>query len=264
MRVALLLAYDGSDFAGWWRQPGLRTVAGELDAACLRLGEGGAAAVGCSRTDAGVHAFGQVAHVDLQRPWEPSRFAQSLAAQLPADLGLRAVAPVAEGWHAVHDAVAKTYRYRLDAGAIPDPFARQYAWRTPFALRLEALQAAAAPIAGERDWRGFVRRGDAREDLVRHLTAVTWHADADQWIATVTGRGFAYRLVRSLVGAMVAVAQGHVAMDDLHRSLAGDDTPAGHQQAPACGLYLHDVQYAPAPGWRTAGRAVDPPAPSVS
>ncbi len=259
MRVALLLVYDGTDFAGWWRQPGLRTVAGELDAACMRLGEPGAAAVGCSRTDAGVHARGQVAHLDLHRPWEPMRFAHTLAAQLPSDVSLRAVAHVADDWHAVHDAVAKTYHYRLDAGAIPDPFARRYAWRPPFTLRLEALQAAAAPIAGKRDWRGFVRRGDAREDLVRHLTAVTWHADGDQWIATVNGRGFAYRLVRSLVGAMVAVAQGHVAMDDLHRSLAGADTPAGHQQAPACGLCLHEVRYAPTPGWLIALGTAPPP-----
>ena len=92
--AALLLAYDGSAFAGWWRQPGRRTVAAELDAACRRIGEEAVAAIGASRTDAGVHARGQVARLDLQRSWEPEALLRALARQLPADLSCMGVAPV--------------------------------------------------------------------------------------------------------------------------------------------------------------------------
>lgn len=244
-RYALLIAYDGGGFAGWWRQPGLRTVAGELDAALARLGEGHAAPVGASRTDAGVHARGQVAHVDCARDWEAPALHRALAAQLPADCCVRAVAPVGGSWHAVHEAGGKTYTYAIDNGALGDPFRTRHAWRTPFRLELAALQELAAAIPGRRDWRGFARRGDHREseDFVRAITAVGWRADGDLLVCTVTGEGFAYRLVRSLVGALVATAHGGCSRAELDAALAGQDSPAGQQQAPAHGLCLERVHY---------------------
>ena len=244
-RFALLIAYDGSDFAGWWRQPGLRTVAGELDAALARIGEGAAAPVGASRTDAGVHARGQVAHVDLARSWESSALHRALAGQLPADCTVRMATPVADAWHAVHDASGKTYTYTIDNGALGDPFRTRHAWRTPFRLDLTALNGLAALIPGRRDWCAFARRGDHREseDFVRTITAVGWHADGDLLICTVTGEGFVYRLVRSLVGALVATAHGGCSRADFDAALAGQESPAGAQQAPAHGLCLKRVHY---------------------
>jgi tRNA pseudouridine38-40 synthase len=244
-RYALLIAYDGTGFAGWWRQPGLRTVAGEFDAALARLGESSASPVGASRTDAGVHARGQVAHVDLSRIWETSTLQRTLAAQLPADCALRAVAPVGDDWHAVHGASGKTYSYSIDNGAIGDPFRTRHAWRPPFRLDLATLNGLAALIPGRRDWRGFARRGDHREaeDFVRTITAVGWRADGDLLVCTVSGDGFVYRLVRSLVGALVATAHGGCSRADLDAALAGQESPAGHQQAPAHGLCLERVTY---------------------
>ncbi len=243
---ALLLAYDGTAFAGWWRQPGRRTVAAELDAACRRIGEGSACALGASRTDAGVHARGQVARLDLARPWRPAALLHALARQLPADLSCRSVAAVAPGWHPCHDAIAKTYLYRIDNAAIADPFAARFAWRTPFRLDLAGVQAAAASIPGRRDWGGFVRRGESRAGagaLVRTISTVAWHGAAGELACTVTGDAFTYRLVRSLVGAMVAVAHGGCSPAELTRALAGGASPAGRQQAPACGLCLERVSY---------------------
>lgn len=248
-RRALLLAYDGSAFAGWWRQADRRSVAGELDAALGRLGEGAAAPVGASRTDAGVHARGQVAHVDLERAWEPAALAAALAGHLPADCACRAVAMVADGWHAVHDAAGKTYSYTIDNGPVADPFATRTAWRPPFRLDLEALTAAAALIPGDRDWSAFARRGDHRDDHRRRLTAVTWCRDDGRLVCTVVGDGFTYHLVRSLVGAMVACAHGTCTRDDLQRALAGERTAAAAQQAPAQGLCLERVRYAAEPAW---------------
>jgi tRNA pseudouridine38-40 synthase len=246
-RFALLIAYDGGAFAGWWRQPGLRTVAGVLDAALARIGEGAAAPVGASRTDAGVHARGQVAHADLARDWDPPALQRALAGQLPADCSLRAVAAVGAGWHAVHDAHGKTYTYTIDNGALGDPFGTRHAWRPPFRLELATLAALAAALPGRRDWRGFARRGDHREaeDFVRTISAVDWHADGERLVCTVTGEGFAYRLVRSLVGALVATAHGGCTRAELDAALAGRESPAGQQQAPAHGLCLERVAYRP-------------------
>jgi tRNA pseudouridine38-40 synthase len=255
---ALHLAYDGTDFAGWWRQPGRRTVAAELDAACRRIGEAAPDAIGASRTDAGVHARGQVARIACARAWSPVALLRALARQLPADLACQRVALAAPGWHPGHDASAKTYRYRIDNGAIADPFAARYAWRPPFRLALAELAAAARALPGRRDWGGFVRRGESRAGagaLVRTISRVEWQLAGDALECTVTGEAFTYRLVRSLVGAMVAVAQGGCSAAELGRALRGGASPAGRQQAPACGLCLERVHYASEPEWVAAGSA---------
>ena len=252
-RYALLLAYDGSDFAGWWRQLGSRTVASELDAAFARIGEPSAAPVGASRTDAGVHARGQVAHVDLHRSWDPAHLAYVLARQLPPDLACRAAAAVVDDWHAVHSACGKTYRYRLHVAPLNDPFvARRIAWRPPFAVDLAALRQAAEPLTGELEAAGFARRGEHRDDLRLRLDAVRWYDRSGYRICQVRGTRFAYRLVRSLVGGMVATATGTVSQSDWLTAIAGESSPAGQQQAPACGLCLERVHYAQPPRWLTA------------
>jgi len=246
---ALLLAYDGSDFVGWWRQPGLRTVAGALDEAFARIGEPGAHALGASRTDAGVHARRQVAVVSHARQWRPPHLQRALAPHLPPDLSCQGVAHVADGWNATHSALGKTYTYWIDNGAINDPFARRTAWRPPFRLDLAALSAVAQLIPGRRDWCAFARRGDEREDTVRTITEVSWQAEGGFLVCSVSGDGFIYRLVRSLVGGMVAVANETCTRDQFRRALAGEDGPASAQQAPARGLCLEEVRYASDLAW---------------
>ena len=250
-RYALLLAYDGTDFAGWWRQPGIRTVAGELDAAFARIGEPQAEPVGASRTDAGVHARGQVAQVDCQRAWDPAHLTQVLNRQLPDDLVCRATAAVADDWHAVHAAGGKTYRYRLHVAPQGDPFvARRIAWRTPFQVPLTDLQQAAMPLVGDLDAGGFVRRGEHREDLHLRLDCLRWYDRGEYRICQIRGTRFAYRLVRSLVGGMVAAATGTVTQAAWLAAIAGEQNPAGQQQAPARGLCLERVHYARPPHWQ--------------
>lgn len=249
-RYALLLAYDGTAFAGWWRQPDQRTVAGALDAAFTRIGEPQATAIGASRTDAGVHARGQVAHVDCARPWEPADLARVLGRQLPPDLVCRGIAPVADDWHAVHAAAGKTYRYRLHVAARADPFlAPRIAWRPPFAVDLAALRNAAGPVLATTDFIAFARRGEHREDLTLRLDAVDWYDRGGYRICRIRGTRFAYRLVRSLVGGMVATATGTVDAAHWRAALGGLPSPAAEQQAPACGLCLERVHYATPPRW---------------
>ena len=249
-RFAVLLAYDGTAFAGWWRQPDRRSVGGELDAAFARIGEPQAEAIGASRTDAGVHARGQVAHVDCVRTWSSGELRRALTKHLPIDVICRGVARVDNDWHAVHLASGKTYRYRLDMGAEPEPFlAPRISWRLPFPIDLSALQDAALILPGTHDMQAFARRGDQREDLTTHLNAVRWY-DADRYrICQVRGTRFTYRLVRSLVGGMVAVAHDTTSHHAWRRALAGEVNAAAQQQAPACGLSLERVHYSVPPQW---------------
>lgn len=249
-RFALLIAYDGTAFAGWWRQKDRRTVAGDLDAAFARLGERDAEPVGASRTDAGVHARGQVAHVDLRRAWSPRDLANALTRHLPPDLACPGVAAVADDWHATHDVRTKTYRYQIDIGDAGDPFdAARFAWRPPRRPALAALRAAAAAVPGERDWRAFRRRGDHRDDTVCRVLRCGWTARGRYLTCSLSATGFIYRLARSLVGGMVGVAVGAVTREDWLAALAGDVSEASRQQAPALGLCLHRVAYPCEPGW---------------
>jgi tRNA pseudouridine38-40 synthase len=245
---ALRLAYDGGDYAGWAEQDGRLTVADEVAAACARLGEAAPAVQGASRTDAGVHARGQVARVTLARFTDPAEVARSLARQLPSDVVCTGVAAVGDAFDPVRNA-GKTYSYTIDNGVIGDPFLRGVRWRPPFRLDVGALNQVAALIPGRRDWQAFARRGETRTDAVRTIHACAWAAVGNTLVCTVSGDGFTYRLVRSLVGAMVAVAHGSCPLDDVARALAGETTAAAQQQAPAQGLCLERITYVPEPDW---------------
>lgn len=249
-RYALLLAYDGSDFAGWWRQPGLRTVAGDLDASFARIGEAGAEPVGSSRTDAGVHARGQCAHVDLRRNWEPGRLVLALGQHLAPDLACLAAARVADDWHAVHGVRRKTYRYRLDVGVVGDPMLARTAWRIP-GLDVNLLQRAALQVPGRRDWTAFVRRGEHRSDTTCRVLACRWRGRVGVLSCDLSADGFIYRLVRSLVGGMVSVARGATPLDIWRRALAGETNGVARQQAPARGLHLLRIVHRQPPRWVT-------------
>ncbi|MCB9680477.1 MAG: tRNA pseudouridine(38-40) synthase TruA [Alphaproteobacteria bacterium] len=242
MPVLLRLAYDGTDLRGCPVAPDRRTVLGEVAAALGRVGVTGTLDV-LSRTDAGVHARGQVAVLACDRAWSPEAWLLALDRHLPADLRCTAVALV----EALPRVTAKTYTYTLDASPFGDPFRATRAWRVDVAV--DALAPLADALVGAHDFSAFRRRGETREDLTRTVHHAAWHADGDTLVFTVTGDGFAYKLVRSLVGAMVCVARGGCTVDDLRAALAGSRTPAATQQAPARGLRLDAIALAPEPAW---------------
>ncbi|MEK7416022.1 MAG: tRNA pseudouridine synthase A [Planctomycetota bacterium] len=251
-RYALLIAYDGTDFAGWWRQPEQRTVAGEFDEALTRIGEQGAEPVGSSRTDAGVHARGQFAHVDLRRNWEPARLALALGRHLPPDASCLAAAQVDDDWHAVHGVRRKTYRYQLDTGLAADPMLARTTWRVA-GVNTALLLRAATAVPGQRDWAAFVRRGEYRSDTTSRALSCRWRRRNGVLACDLSADGFIYRLVRSLVGGMVSVARGSSPIVDWQAALAGTVNGAARQQAPAHGLHLLRIVHRQPPRWVVPG-----------
>ena len=206
-----------------------------------------AEALGAARTDAGVHAEGQVAHVDCSRAWACDELVHALNTHLDSDVSCLAAAAVDETWHACHASSGKTYRYEIDAAQSPDPLRQRYAWRPPGKLHLDRLQELAARIPGERDWSAFARSADAREDYVRDIfqmqVAEVAGTFGPRFVFTVQGKGFTYHLVRSLVGAVIAVATQRCAEADLDAALRAQASEAANFQAPAKGLCLERVHY---------------------
>jgi tRNA pseudouridine38-40 synthase len=255
MRFAVRLAYDGTDYHGWWRQPGCASIGAELDAAFTRFGETLAQPVAASRTDAGVHARGQVAHVDVQRVYAPERLLAHLAMHLPANIACTAIAAAPDDFDAVLHAQEKHYCYRIHNSLIPNPFTQRFVWHPPFRLNLSELNALAKNIPGTRDWSGFAKRGETRHldgDLIRSIFSVHWEEHDDELRCHVRGGGFTYRLVRSLIGAQIAVAHGTCSPAQWFAALSGEINAIAAQQAPACGLCLQDVRYAHSLSWVTS------------
>jgi tRNA pseudouridine38-40 synthase len=241
------LAYDGTDFHGWATQPGLRTVQGELESALttiLRLPE---VAVTCAgRTDTGVHALGQVAHVDVDEVESANTLRRRLDGVLPPDIRVRRVVAAADGFDARFSAVWRRYAYRIaDDPAAGDPLARGYVLTWRHALDVDAINAASKELLGRHDFASFCKRREGAT-TIRTLLDLSWERDAaGVLVGTVRADAFCHHMVRSLVGCLVAVGEGrHPA------SWAGDVLTAATRDpavtvVPAHGLTLEEVGYPP-------------------
>jgi tRNA pseudouridine38-40 synthase len=248
-RLRLDVAYDGTGFSGWARQPGRRTVQGELEAAVATVLRVPQAAVTCAgRTDSGVHARGQVCHLDVHDPVEPADLRRRLAGVLPADVRVRAVAVAPEGFDARFSALWRRYAYRVcDDPASLDPLRRGHVLAWPRRLDLAAMNDAAARLLGEHDFAAFCRRR-AGATTVRRLLELSWRRDPDgPAVARVVADAFCHNMVRALVGAMLSVGEGRRGPEWPAAVLAaGERDPAVRVVGPH-GLTLEEVGY-PGPG----------------
>jgi tRNA pseudouridine38-40 synthase len=238
MRLRLTLEYDGTGFHGWAAQPGLRTVEGELrDALDRTFPEWGELAV-AGRTDAGVHATGQVASVEVTGGAPPWRVAEALNSSLPGDVAVLAADPAAPDFHARHSARSRTYRYRLFRRVVPSPFEARRSWWYPHPLDEAALARSAALLLGQHDFRAFTPTGTRYESFVRAIESVEWRRDGDHLDFTLTANGFLRHMVRTLVGTMLEHSPEH-----LERLLHGGSRSEAGATAPPWGLYLVAVRY---------------------
>ena len=253
----LTLAYDGSDYAGWQRQSGAATVQAAVEAA-LRPLEGRPVTVhGAGRTDAGVHALGQVASVRLTHPIAASALAGALNARLPPDIRVLLAEQVAERFHARFDARGKVYRYRLATGPVASPLQRRYVWHLPHPVDGAAMQAAGALLRGRHDFAAFqTAAGEGGPvSTVRTIDALRVVPQAGpDWSAAgggcgriidveVAGDGFLRHMVRSIVGTLVEVGRGRRPAADVAAVLACRQRARAGPTAPARGLFLVRVDY---------------------
>ncbi|UED75222.1 tRNA pseudouridine(38-40) synthase TruA [Brevibacillus sp. DP1.3A] len=242
-RLRCVLAYDGTDFSGFQVQPDQVTVQGEIEAALNRVTGEDIQVFGSGRTDAGVHARGQVIHFDTSSniPMDKWRFV--LNNQLPDSIVIRTVEEVDASFHARFDVQVKEYRYCIDNNQVADVFRHRYADHIRFPLDVDAMQQAAHYLVGEHDFTSFCSAKTFVEDKVRTVYGLTVEKIGDEVWVTCQGNGFLYNMVRIIVGTLVEVGQGKRNPAELREILAACDREKAGKTAPAKGLTMWEVVY---------------------
>lgn len=251
----LVLAYDGTDYHGWQVQPDRVTIQGALADAIERITGQRVLPQGSGRTDAGVHALGQVASFALRGEIPAANFHRALNRALSASIRVLETARVPVDFHARHTAVGKRYEYRIFRGEICPPWMTRYVYSLNWPLDVDAMREATAVVVGERDFASFAATdpdlaqrsaSDSGEvtSTVRTIFSSCWDCvDADLLVYRVHGSGFLHHMVRNLVGTFLDVGRGHLAAEDVKRILEARSRTVAGATAPARGLFLVSVDY---------------------
>lgn len=243
VRYKIILAYDGTDFSGYQRQANSRTIQGVLEKALRRIGWAGESTVSAGRTDAGVHASGQVVAVDLNWSHSAEELLRAINANLPPDVALRSAEPVPEDFHPRYSAQARHYRYRLFCDNIRHPMRERYAWRIWPAVSLTTLQISASHLIGIHDFAAFGTPPKKGGITIREIFQVNWKDELGYLIFDIVGNAFLYRMVRRLVSLQVEIGQGIRKPEDLINLLNSEARSVVGGLAPAKGLTLVEVIY---------------------
>lgn len=245
-RYKATISYDGTLFSGFQRQSHARTVQEEIEKTLQKLASGQPVPIhGAGRTDAGVHAYGQVIHFDLPQKWDLEKLRFALDTQTPADIDVVDLAIVADDFHCRYQKHSKTYEFLVDNGRSKNPMMRHYATHYPYPLDINKMQEAIKDLVGTHDFTGFTAAGTSVENKVRTITEATLVQDDKTGflVFTFSGNGFLYKQVRNMVGTLLKIGNGRmpveqikVILDSKNRQLAGP-TPAGN------GLYLKEIRY---------------------
>ena len=252
--IKLTVCYDGTDYVGWQRQARGRSIQGELERALAEIEGRPVAVAGAGRTDAGVHALGQVASMQLAHGIETAVLVRAINAKLPSDIRLLAAETVAADFHARYAARGKTYRYNLTLGPVESPFTRRYAWHVREPLDLGAMREAAARLPGRRDFAAFQAVGTEVASTVRTVHSVAIAAADAGWPARegvalpaltieVAGDGFLRHMVRIIVGTIVEAGAGRVDPAAVTAIAASRARERAGPTAPPRGLFLVAVDY---------------------
>ena len=248
MKYRLLIAYDGTEYAGWQRQDNALAVQQVVEDAMAAVTRRNVTVHGAGRTDAGVHAAGQAAHVDLPAgnapPGEISRtLVHGVNHYLPAAVRVLAADTVDHSFHARKSASFKVYSYRLCTAPVIDPFRAPFVVPAPRRLDLESMKAAASLIRGRHDFSAFAKAGGSHKSAVRTILEARWTERGDEIRFRVAGDGFLRGMVRAIVGTTLEVGLGRRSPDDLTALLGGRPRTEAGPNAPARGLCLDRVEY---------------------
>jgi tRNA pseudouridine38-40 synthase len=242
--IKLILAYDGTDFHGWQRQPGLRTVQEALEDALAQLTGTRPVTNASGRTDAGVHARGQVVHFLTIATHSHETFVRALNAILPHDIRVLAAEEKPQAFHSTLDARSKRYRYAIDNGKIADVFQLRYRWHVGARLDVDAMGRAGRLLIGRHDFRSFETEWPNRTSSVRTIFDLTVERAGAEVNIEVEADGFLYNMVRSITGTLMLVGAGKRAEAWVADVLKGQSRTLAGPTAPAKGLFLLKVNYA--------------------
>lgn len=240
-----VIAYDGTAYQGWQRQASGPTIQAAIEDAFVPLLGLAPTVTGAGRTDAGVHALGQVASVRVDSRLPADAIRRALNVRLAPDIRVLSVEDAAPEFHARFDAVGKTYRYRLVTAEVVPPFDRWFVWHLPARLDTDAMREAAASLVGRHDFAVFQSAHSSVTDTVRTVTRVDLHAAGDGLVIETHGDGFLRHMVRAMVGTLVDVGAGRRTPASIPALLRGRDRGQAGDTAPAQGLMLVSVDYKP-------------------
>ena len=248
--IKLTIAYDGTAFHGWQFQPGLSTIQGAINDAARKITEENIVAHGASRTDAGVHALGQVAHFKTASNLPTAEFQRALNALLPPTIRIVECEEVGHDFHARWLAHGKTYRYRIYRGRVLPPFEFGRAYHYPGPLDESAMSAAARFFEGEHDFTSFSASSGSEDDdrereVVRAIysSEIIREPDRDELTYVVRGRSFLRYMVRKIVGTLIEVGKGRLSLADIAQIFEARDRSRSGPTVPAEGLYLVSLEY---------------------
>jgi tRNA pseudouridine38-40 synthase len=241
--IALTISYDGTDFNGWQTQPGYRTVQETLELAIAAVTGARPHANASGRTDAGVHAVGQVVNVRTDTRLAPEVLLRAINAHLPADVVVKDAAEVGQSFDANRDAVRKLYRYVIRDSAVGDPFLRRYAAASRHRLDATAMARAARVMVGRHDFHSFETDWPNRMTSVRTITHLAVNRAGEYIWIDVEADGFLYNMVRAIAGTLMNVGRGFWPESKVAEILSAEDRKEAGPTAPGCGLFLMRVSY---------------------
>jgi tRNA pseudouridine38-40 synthase len=243
-RLKLIIAYDGAPFGGWQSQTHRNAIQDHLERAFERIAGAPVRLHGAGRTDAGVHALAQCAHIDVAKQLTPERWIEALNALLPPAIRIVRCQCVSNDFHARLSAKGKIYRYRIWSAAVLPPFEYRRAWHIPHRLDLELLNATAKHFVGTHDFAGFAaNRGKPEESTIRTIYSARVRQKGPLITIGIDGDGFLYKMVRLIVGALVKCALGKMCIEEITARLKSPQSGHARFAAPAEGLFLVRVRY---------------------
>jgi len=242
--IKLTIEYDGTHYLGWQVQPKGATLQGVLEEKLSFLTNEKIDLLGSGRTDAGVHALGQVAHFKTESQLDVQTIQRALNSLLPSDMVIQKVEEVDEGFHARKQSKSKTYEYRILNRNIRSAFHRGYAWHIPQTLNIGEMRKATRSLMGEHDFSSFQSVGSPKRTAVRKVTRAEWKQSRDGFLRfEIEANGFLKQMVRAIVGTLIEVGRRKITSEEFQKILDSRDRKNAGPTAPAHGLFLKEVKY---------------------
>ena len=241
--IKLTIAYDGTEYCGWQIQKNGKTLQETIEKAIKKTFSENRRVQGASRTDAGVHARGQVAHFKIKKDVAAEKISAALNQNLPNDIVILKSEEVSEEFHSQYDAKTKTYLYYLHNSKIRDIFKDKYCWRVPYKLNINCMKKEAKVLLGEHDFKAFQATRKIEKNSIRTIISIKITKNKDIVVFEISGNGFLYNMVRNIVGTLVDFGRGYFAPSEMKKILSGKDRKKSGPTAPAKGLFLEKIVY---------------------